>query len=106
MLLLCATERANFPTDLYMLEGLIKHLGHGYKLRLVDSAEDLLEAIDSDVSVAVLTHVSYRTGRMLDMAAITAHAHARCQLYAGIHLRVIPGETKRIRPSWRQASRC
>ncbi|KAK9915188.1 hypothetical protein WJX75_005828 [Coccomyxa subellipsoidea] len=71
------SERANFPTDLYMLEGLIKHLGRGYKLRLVDSPEDLFEAIDSDVSVAVLTHVSYRTGCMLDMAATTAHAHAR-----------------------------
>jgi kynureninase len=105
VLLLCA-ERANFPTDLYMLEGLIKHLGRGYKLRLVDSPEDLFEAIDSDVSVAVLTHVSYRTGCMLDMAATTAHAHARCQLDASIHLRVIPGETRRIRPSWRQASSC
>lgn len=105
-MLLCATERANFPTDLYMLEGLIKHLGRDYKLRLIDSPEDLFGAIDSDVSVAVLTHVSYRTGRMLDMAAITAHAHARCQLNASIHLRVLLGETRRIRPSWRQGSGC
>lgn len=71
------TERANFPTDLYMLEGLIKHLGRGHQLRLVASSEELLAAIDDDVAVVVLTHVSYRTGRMLDMAGITARAHAR-----------------------------
>ncbi len=71
------TDRANFPTDLYMLEGLIRHLGRGHQLRLVDSSEELRTAIDGDVAVVVLTHVSYRTGRMLDMAAITAHAHAR-----------------------------
>ena len=79
VLLLRATERGNFPTDLYMLEGLIRHLDAGHKLRLVNSPEEIMEAIDSDVAVAVLTHVSYRTGRMLDMAAITAHAHSRCQ---------------------------
>ncbi len=72
-----AAEQANFPTDLYMLEGLIRHMGRGHQLRLVNSPEDILAAIDSDVAVAVLTHVSYRTGRLLDMAAITAHAHAR-----------------------------
>ncbi len=71
------TERANFPTDLYMLEGLIKHLGRGHKLRLVDTPQELLTAIDGDVAVVVLTHVSYRTGCMLDMAAITAHAQGR-----------------------------
>ncbi|CAL8468886.1 g8427 [Coccomyxa elongata] len=71
------SERANFPTDLYMLEGLIRHLGRGHQLRLVDSSEELRTAIDGDVAVVVLTHVSYRTGRMLHMAAITAHAQAR-----------------------------
>lgn len=75
--LLCAAEKANFPTDLYILEGLVAHLGRGHQLRLVDSPEDILGAITEDVAVAVLTHVSYRSGRMLDMAAITAHAHSR-----------------------------
>lgn len=60
-----------------MLEGLIKHLGRGHQLRLVDSSEELLSAIDGEVAVVVLTHVSYRTGRMLDMESITAHAHSR-----------------------------
>lgn len=71
----CAV-RANFPTDLYMLEGLIRQLDRGLELRLVDSDLDpLVNAIDADVAVVVLTHVSYRSGHMLNMAEITAHAH-------------------------------
>ncbi len=59
-----------------MLEGLIRLLGQGHVLRLVDSDTDaLLAAIDRDVAVVVLTHVSYSSGRMLDMARITARAH-------------------------------
>jgi kynureninase len=75
---LCA-ERGNFPTDLYMLEGLIGQLGRGHQLRLVDSSpEAILDAIDESVAMVMLTHVSYSSGRMLDMAGITARAHAMC----------------------------
>ena len=67
------TERSNFPTDIYILEGIKHFLNDGYELRLVDSPEDLHQAIDQDVAVVLLTHVNYRTGYMLDMDELTAH---------------------------------
>ena len=70
-----AAERANFPTDLYMLEGLIRQLGDRHELRLVEHDADISASITADVAVVVLTHVSYRTGRMLDMARYTQLAH-------------------------------
>ncbi len=71
------TERSNFPTDIYMAEGLSKWLDRGYQVRLVDSVEALTGAIDADTAVVMLTHVNYRTGYQHDMAALSAHAHAQ-----------------------------
>jgi kynureninase len=70
------SERDNFPTDLYIAEGLIRHLGQGHELRLV-APDEIVDAITDDVAVVMLTHVNYRTGRMYDMAALTAAARAR-----------------------------
>ncbi|MFC5512859.1 kynureninase [Massilia jejuensis] len=69
------TERSNFPTDIYMAEGLAEWLGRGYRVRLVDSVEELPAAIDQECAVVMLTHVNYRTGYQHDMAALTRHAH-------------------------------
>jgi len=68
------TERGNFPSDLYVAQGLVAHLGGHHVLRMVDG-DALADAIDEDVAVVMLTHVDYRTGRMHDMAAVTAAAH-------------------------------
>ena len=70
------SERSNFPTDLYMAEGLIRHLSRGHTLRLVEP-DEIDAAITDDVAVVMLTQVNYRTGRMHDMPRITEHAHAR-----------------------------
>ena len=70
------SERDNFPTDLYMIEGLIDLLQQGYQLRLVDEQLSLDDALDGDVAVLLLSHVNYRTGAMYDMAAVNARAHA------------------------------
>ena len=70
------SERGNFPTDLYVAEGLSAMLDRGHQLRLVE-AEGIVEAIDEDVAVVMLTQVNYHTGAMLDMGAITRAAHAR-----------------------------
>ena len=67
------SERSNFPTDLYIAEGLCAQ--RGYTLRLVEP-EDLAAALNSDTAVLLLTHVNYRTGAMHDMAAVTKAAHA------------------------------
>jgi kynureninase len=70
------SERSNFPTDLYIAEGLIARLGLGHTLRLVEP-DEIEAAIGEDVAVVMLTHVNYRTGRMHDMRRITELAHAR-----------------------------
>ena len=67
------SERSNFPTDLYIAEGLCRE--RGYRLLLVEPG-DILDSLDEDVAVVMLTHVNYRTGAMHDMAAVTAAAHA------------------------------
>ena len=71
------TERSNFPTDIYMAQGLTSWLDRGYQVKLVDSVAGLPAAIDADTAVVMLTHVNYRTGYQHDMAALSAHAHAR-----------------------------
>ncbi|MGQ0567757.1 MAG: kynureninase [Gemmobacter sp.] len=69
------SDTGNFPSDLYMADGLCRTLGQGYGLRTVDP-EAVMDAIDDAVAVVMLTEVDYRTGRRHDMAAIIAQAHA------------------------------
>mgnify|MGYP006271638893 FL=1 len=69
------SDSGNFPTDLYMADGLIRQLGQGHELRVV-APEAVSDAISEDVAAVMLTQVDYRTGRMHDMADITARAHA------------------------------
>jgi len=67
------SEPGNFPTDLYMASGVAAFMGATLK---TVSADRIVEAIDADVAVVLLTHVHYKTARKLDMAAITAAAQA------------------------------
>jgi len=68
------SERGNFPTDLYIAEGLAALLGRGHELRLVEP-DGVAAALDERVAALMLTQVDYRTGRMLDMASVTTAAH-------------------------------
>jgi kynureninase len=70
------SDSGNFPSDLYMAEGLCRTLGDGYVLKTV-APEAVEAAIDETVAVTLITEVDYRTGRKHDMAAITAAAHAK-----------------------------
>jgi kynureninase len=67
-----ASERSNFPTDLYIAQALCRE--RGCELRLVGDGE-IQPALRRDVAVLMLTHVNYRTGAMHDMAAVTRAAH-------------------------------
>jgi kynureninase len=67
------SETTNFPTDLYIAEGLAALLGR-HRLRLVEP-DGLDQALDDEVAVVMLTHVNYRTGRMYDMGAVTRRVH-------------------------------
>ncbi|MGJ5202111.1 kynureninase [Bradyrhizobium sp. HKCCYLR20261] len=69
------SDSGNFPSDLYMAQGLIRMLGDRASLKVVEP-EQVEAAIDDSVAVLMLTEVDYRTGRMHDMAALTKKAHA------------------------------
>jgi kynureninase len=69
------SDNGNFPSDLYMADGLLRSLGAEYELRVV-APEEVAENITEEVAVLMLTEVDYRTGRMHDMKALTELAHA------------------------------
>lgn len=70
------TEERNFPTDLYVLQGLEDLLGGRIALRMV-ARENLVESLDEDVALLMLTHVDFRTGEIHDMKALNDAAHAK-----------------------------
>ena len=67
------SETGNFPTDLYIAQGLGRLAGASL---LTVEAEAIEAAIDEDTAVVMLTHVDYRSGRRHDMKRVTAAAHA------------------------------
>ncbi|CAH1688822.1 Kynureninase [Hyphomicrobiales bacterium] len=69
------SDSGNFPSDLYIAQGLLASLGRGYELKVVNP-EEVEEAIDERVAVTLITEVDYRTGRLHDMKRLTARAHA------------------------------
>jgi kynureninase len=68
-------EGSNFPTNNYMVQGLVEQLGDGYTIRFAE-ADGLMDAIDQDVATICITHVHYKTGRIHDMPAMTERAHS------------------------------
>lgn len=68
------TEAGNFPTDLYILQGLAK-LSPQIEVHAVPR-DRIQDAIDADTFLVVLTHVHYRTAEMYDLAAMSARARA------------------------------
>ncbi|WP_370301846.1 kynureninase [Pseudooceanicola sp.] len=68
------SDTGNFPSDLYIAQGLLKMLGPDYELRLV-APEEVEAAITDEIAVTLITEVDYRSGRLHDMAALTRKAH-------------------------------
>lgn len=68
------SEPGNFPTDLYMIAGLE---AQGLATRRLATRDRLVEALDEDVALLLLTHVHYKTGAMHDIVALTRAAHER-----------------------------
>jgi kynureninase len=68
------SDTGNFPSDLYVAQGLVGFLGQGYALQTV-APEDVETAITQDVAVIMLTDVDYRTSRRHDMQRLTKAAH-------------------------------
>jgi len=65
-------EQGDFPTSLYMTRSAARQ-AQAEVMAL--NPEDVLDAIDEQVAVVVLTHVNYRTGRRHDLPAMTRRAH-------------------------------
>lgn len=70
------SDTGNFPTDLYIAQGVTGMLGGGLTLEVV-APEAVLGAIDETTALVMLTGVDYRTGRLHDMAGITRAAQAK-----------------------------
>lgn len=69
------TNAGNFPTDIYIAEGLVRLLGQGYTLRRVEPAA-LSAALDDTVAAVAYSHVDYRSARIEDMTGLTAAIQA------------------------------
>ena len=69
------SDSGNFPTDLYMAQGLVQTIAKGHEIR-TPAPDDVVDAISEDVAVVMLTEVDYSTGRRHNMAEVTAKAHA------------------------------
>ncbi len=69
------TQQGNFPTDGYIAQSLIQQKPE-LTLKYVDELS-ILDALEDDVAVLMLTHVNYKSGLVLDMANITKAAHAK-----------------------------
>ena len=70
------SESTNFPSDLYILEGLNRISNNQYECVLIeDDDNDIEKYIDSSTAVVMLSHIDYKTGRISDMKKITDYAH-------------------------------
>ena len=68
------SEEENFPTDLYMAQGLAELLGDRARLEVV-ARERLRESLGREVAVLMLTHVDFRSGELHDMQQLTRASH-------------------------------
>ena len=76
------SDNLNFPSDLYVIQGVINNLDDGHKLETVSSDQGididykkLFDSIDEDTAVVVLSYVSFRSAFMYDMKKVNEHAH-------------------------------
>ena len=73
------SDSGNFPSDLYVAQGLCTFINDGRTLKVVEP-EAVMDAITEDVSVLMLTETDYRSARRHDMKAVTDKAHAKGSL--------------------------
>ncbi|MGE0240331.1 MAG: aminotransferase class V-fold PLP-dependent enzyme [Parvibaculaceae bacterium] len=71
------SQNGNFPTDLHVIQGMVEASRGRFSLRLIDTEEEALAAMDETVAVAALSHVDYRSGERWDMRRVTDAAHAK-----------------------------
>ena len=76
------TDDLNFPSDLYVLEGIADLLGGRHRLEIVASpdgihgpAQGIVDGVDGDVALVTLSHTVFKSGYVYDMAAVTQAVH-------------------------------
>lgn len=67
------TEGGDFPTDVYVLQGLAEFMGGDIELRVVER-DRLPEALTDEVALLLLSHVHYKSAARHDMAGLSARA--------------------------------
>lgn len=77
------TDNLNFPSDVYILQGVIGATNGRHQLAIIPSAdgihgpvEALTQALDRETALLALSHTVFKSGYTYDMAAMTAAAHA------------------------------
>ena len=68
------TELGNFPTNLYVMQGIAHMFDDEIEVVAVERAE-LMDSIDDETAIVALIHVHYKSSEALDMAAFTSKAH-------------------------------
>jgi len=76
------SDRLNFPSDLYILQGIIELLGGAYALQLVPSPDGIVpdlqalsETVDEETALVTLSHVAFKSGYLYNVGKITEDAH-------------------------------
>ncbi|MGH2479346.1 MAG: aminotransferase class V-fold PLP-dependent enzyme, partial [Ktedonobacteraceae bacterium] len=77
------TDDLNFPSDLYILQGVLDLCGKQYSLEVVPSPDaiygpvaELQARLDQRTALLTLSHTTFKSGYVYDMAALTEAAHA------------------------------
>jgi len=79
------TDTFNFPSDLYILQGIVKLLGNRHEIIRVGAQDNditpdlaaLDAAINEDTALVTLSHVTFKSGYLYDMAYVTELAHRK-----------------------------
>ena len=79
------TDTFNFPSDLYILQGIQQNLGDRHEIIRIGATDDditpditaLESAINEDTALITLSHVVFKSGYLYDMQHITDLAHAK-----------------------------
>ena len=84
------TDDLNFPSDLYILQGICRQLGPDYHVEVVPSPDGihgplagLVQAIDDDTALVALSHTTFKSSYTYDLTAVThlAHQHGALVLW-------------------------
>jgi kynureninase len=79
------TDTFNFPSDLYILQGIQQNLGNGHEIIRIGASDSevtpdlaaLEAAIDENTALVTISHVVFKSGYLYDMKRITELAHRK-----------------------------